>query len=140
MRISDWSSDVCSSDLFALDARTLADCAGVYDRAALIALPRPMRDAYVGDLHARLPAGCRGLLVTLEYPPHEKSGPPFPVDAAEVKRLYGRDWEIEQLERRNILASEPRFAEEGVTALHTAAWRLVKIANPGSLRERKRKT
>src|SRR3546814_18407849 len=114
MRISDWSSDVCSSDLFALDARTLADCAGVYDRAALIALPRPMRDAYVGDLHARLPAGCRGLLVTLESPPHEKSGPPFPVDAAEVQRLYGRHWELVQVGRRNILHAETPFAVEEI--------------------------
>src|SRR3546814_2606060 len=65
-------------DAFALDAQTLADCAAVYDRAALIALPRPMRDVYVGELHARLPVGCRGLLVTLEYPPDEKAGPPFP--------------------------------------------------------------
>src|SRR3546814_587756 len=62
-----------------------------------------MRDVYVGELHARLPVGCRGLLVTLEYPPDEKAGPPFPVDAAEVERLYGRDWEVEQLERRDIL-------------------------------------
>src|SRR3546814_15433813 len=121
MRISDWSSDVCSSDLFALDARTLADCAGVYDRAALIALPRPMRDAYVGDLHARLPAGCRGLLVTHESPPHEKSGPPFPLDAVEVKRLYGHDWENEQMEPRTNTAAEPSLAEEGGKSLHTAA-------------------
>lgn len=122
--------EIICGDAFALDARTLVDCAAVYDRAALIALPRPMRDAYVGELHARLPAGCRGLLVTLEYPPDEKAGPPFPVDAAEVERLYGRDWEVEQLERRDILASEPRFVEEGVTALHTAAWRLAKTSRP----------
>src|SRR3546814_15272344 len=95
-----------------------------------------MRDAYVGELHARLPVGCRGLLVTLEYPPDEKAGPPFPVDAAEVERLYGRDWEVEQLERRDILASEPGFTAEGVTALCTAAWQLVTVVTPGSLSER----
>src|SRR3546814_9161362 len=68
--------EIICGDAFALDAQTLADCAAVYDRAALIALPRPMRDVYVGELHARLPVGCRGLLVTLEYPPDEKAGPP----------------------------------------------------------------
>ncbi|HEY9541867.1 MAG TPA: thiopurine S-methyltransferase [Luteimonas sp.] len=125
--------EIICGDAFALDAQTLADCAAVYDRAALIALPRPMRDVYVGELHARLPVGCRGLLVTLEYPPDEKAGPPFPVDAAEVERLYGRDWEVEQLERRDILASEPGFTAEGVTALCTAAWQLVKVVTPGSL-------
>jgi len=120
--------EIICGDAFALDAQTLANCAAVYDRAALIALPRPMREAYVGDLHARLPAGCRGLLVTLEYPPHEKAGPPFPVDAAEVHRLYDRDWQVECIERRDILATEPRFAAEGVTALQTAVWRLEKQA------------
>lgn len=118
--------EIICGDAFALDAATLADCAAVYDRAALIALPRPMRDAYVGDLHARLPPGCRGLLITLEYPPHEKAGPPFPVDADEVRRLYARDWAIDCLERRDILASQPRFADEGVTELHTSVWNLTK--------------
>ena len=128
--------EIICGDAFALDAQALAGCAGLYDRAALIALPRTMRDTYVGETQARLPAGCRGLLVTLEYPPHEKAGPPFPVDAAEVERLYGRDWEIARIDRRDILASEPRFLEEGVTALHTAAWRLVKTAQPRFPRER----
>lgn len=118
--------EIICGDAFALDAATLAGCAAVYDRAALIALPRPMRDAYVGDLHARLPSGCRGLLITLEYPPREKAGPPFPVDADEVRRLYARDWAIECLERRDILASQPRFADEGVTDLHTTVWKLTK--------------
>ena len=116
--------EIICGDAFALDAQTLADCTAVYDRAALIALPQPMRDAYVRDLHARLPAGCRGLLVTLEYPPHEKAGPPFAVDAAEVHQRFGPRWDVELLERRDILHAEPGFVAEGVTALATAAWRL----------------
>lgn len=120
--------EIICGDAFALDAATLAGCAAVYDRAALIALPRPMRDHYVRRLHARLPAGCRGLLITLEYPPQEKAGPPFPVDADEVHRLYTHDWTMECLERRDILASQPRFVDEGVTALHTTAWRMTRRA------------
>ena len=116
--------EIIRGDAFALDTATLADCTAVYDRAALIALPRPMRDRYVGELHARLPTGCRELLVTLEYPEAEKAGPPFPVDAGEIRRLYARDWAIEFVERRDILASQPSFSAEGVTALHTAVWRL----------------
>jgi thiopurine S-methyltransferase len=118
--------EIICGDVFSLDAATLSGCAAVYDRAALIALPRAMRDTYVRDLHARLPAGCLELLITLEYPPQEKAGPPFPVDAAEVHRLYGRDWQVECIERRDILAAEPGFAAEGVTALHTSVWRLEK--------------
>jgi thiopurine S-methyltransferase len=116
--------EIIQGDVFGLDARTLASCDAVYDRAALIALPRSMRTPYVQELHAKLPSGCRGLLVALDYPPDERHGPPFPVDAGEVHRLYDRDWDVELLERRDILASQPGFIAEGVSALHTTAWRI----------------
>jgi thiopurine S-methyltransferase len=117
---------VCG-DAFALDAALLADCTGVYDRAALIALPPQMRQRYAADLYSKLPPGCRGLLVTLEYPQHQKDGPPFAVPQEEVDALYGRDWTIELLERRDILAAQPKFVDEGVTALDTVAYRLQRL-------------
>ncbi|MCL1633179.1 thiopurine S-methyltransferase [Luteimonas sp. SX5] len=113
-------------DAFALDTDALAACAGVYDRAALIALPADMRKRYVADLYARLPAGCHGLLITLEYPQHEKQGPPFSVTEDEVRALYQPDWGVETLERRDILAAQPSFVAEGVTALHTSVYRIVR--------------
>lgn len=116
--------ELICGDAFALDAQVLADCAAVFDRAALIALPPPLRERYIGELYARLPAGCRGLLITLEYPPHEKAGPPFAVDEAEVRRLYAPDWQVEVLERRAILEQQPAFIDEGVTALDTVVYRL----------------
>jgi thiopurine S-methyltransferase len=118
--------ELICGDVFALDADILAGCAGVYDRAALIALPNGMRQRYVEEVYARLPSGCRGLLVTLEYPPQQKDGPPFPVDEDEVRCLYARDWSVELLERQDILASQPGFLADGVTALHTAAYRLLR--------------
>jgi thiopurine S-methyltransferase len=118
--------ELICGDAFALDAATLADCTGVYDRAALIALPADMRERYVRNLQARLPGGCRGLLVTLDYPQQEKAGPPFSVQAEEVQALYDRDWQVECLERRDILAAQPAFVAEGVTRLHTSAYRIEK--------------
>ena len=114
---------VCG-DVFGLDAEALAGCDAVYDRAALIALPPDLRERYARELYARLPAGCRGLLVTLEYPQGEKQGPPFSVPETEVRMLYGRDWTVDLLERRDILAGQPGFVAEGVTALATVAYRL----------------
>ena len=114
---------VCG-DAFGLDAGVLAGCDAVYDRAALIALPPELRQRYARQLYACLPAGCRGLLVTLEYPQHEKQGPPFSVAETEVRALYGQDWDVALLERRDILARQPGFVAEGVTALDTAAYRL----------------
>ena len=118
--------ELIRGDAFALDAALLAGCDAVFDRAALIALPPELRRRYVRELYARLPAGCRGLLVTLEYPQHEKNGPPFAVHEDEVRELYGRDWSVELLERRDILAQQPGFVAEGVTALSTAVYRIVR--------------
>jgi thiopurine S-methyltransferase len=118
--------ELICGDAFGLDADVLVNCAAVYDRAALIALPPPLRRRYVHELHAQLPEGCRGLLITLEYPPHEKQGPPFSVREAEVRDLYGRDWQVQTLERRDILAQQPGFAAEGVSELETVAYRLAK--------------
>lgn len=116
--------ELICGDVFALDAAALADCAAVYDRAALIALPPPMRQRYVREVYTHLPAGCGGLLITLEYPQHEKNGPPFSVPEAEVRELYGSDWNIETLERRDILAEQPGFVAEGVSVLQTVVYRL----------------
>ena len=121
--IADGIELICG-DAFALDAEALADCEAVFDRAALIALPPALRQRYVGELYAALPRGCRGLLVTLEYPQAEKAGPPFSVDEPEVRALYQRDWTAAVLERADILASHPGFIAEGVTALATVANRL----------------
>lgn len=114
------------ADAFALDEAILFDCTAVYDRAALIALPPSMRQRYANELYARLPIDCRGLLITLEYPQQEKNGPPFSLEENEVRALFDRDWHIELLERRDILAEQPNFITEGVSALQTAAYRLLR--------------
>lgn len=116
--------EIIIGDVFALDHMALAECAGVFDRAALVALPPELRRRYVDAGWAALPPGCRGLLVTLEYPQAEKAGPPFAVDAQEVQALFGHAWAPTLLERSDILADEPRFAEAGASALATATWRL----------------
>ncbi|RPD86481.1 thiopurine S-methyltransferase [Luteimonas sp. 100069] len=113
-------------DAFALDAKTLADCAAVYDRAAMIALPPDLRRTYAATAWRDLPPGCRGLLITLEYPQAEKAGPPFAVDADEVAALLDRDWVVDVVERRDILTNEPGFVADGVTALSTAVYRVAR--------------
>jgi thiopurine S-methyltransferase len=118
------SIEIIHGDVFGLDAEALSACDGVFDRAALIALPPALRERYAGEVYARLPTGCTGLVVTLEYPQHEKDGPPFAVHGDEVLRLFGPDWRVECLERHDILESQPGFAAERVSALHTAIYRL----------------
>ncbi len=116
--------DLVEGDVFALADATLARMQAVYDRAALIALPTTLRRRYASQVYGRLPRGCRGLLITLEYPQEQMQGPPFSVAETEVRGLFAADWEVELLERRDILAQEPRFVADGVTALATAVYRL----------------
>ena len=116
--------EMICGDVFALDSEALAGCAGFYDRAALIALPAPLRQRYVDEVYAALPGGCRGLLVSLEYPPGELEGPPFAVDGTQVLALYQRDWSIAVMERQDILANQPAFQAQGLTSMHNTAYRL----------------
>jgi thiopurine S-methyltransferase len=112
-------------NFFDVAAEDLAGVGGVYDRAALVALPADLRARYAEHMAAILRPGTRMLLVTLEYPQEEMEGPPFSVPAEEVERLYGRLANVETLARTSILSREPRFAERGVTALHECAFRVM---------------
>lgn len=118
--------EIIVGDAFALDAELLAGCDAVFDRAALIALPPDLRTRYLRELYARLPNDCRGLLVTLEYPQQQKDGPPFSVAESEVRAGLAGTWDVAVIERRDVLANEPGFVADGVTALHTAAYRLLR--------------
>ena len=116
--------ELIAGDAFELDADVLAGCSAVYDRAALIALPPDLRQRYARTAWRRLPAGCTGLLVTLEYLQEQKDGPPFSVQEPEVRSLLEPEWSVSVLERRDILADEDRFSEAGVSALHTTVYRV----------------
>ncbi|QXH37175.1 thiopurine S-methyltransferase [Pseudomonas muyukensis] len=121
-----WRSDeleICCGDVFALGAEDLADCAGVYDRAALIALPAGMRERYMTLLGEKLPMACRGLLVTLDYDQALIDGPPFSVADAEVRAGFA-GWQVDEVEGREILDQSPKFLQAGVESLVERVYRL----------------
>lgn len=84
------------ADLFELPWEVFEGVAGVYDRAALIALPPPMRHRYAERLAQRLESGTEMLLVTLEY--EGESGPPFAVYENEVRRLFEPAFVVERID------------------------------------------
>jgi thiopurine S-methyltransferase len=89
---------------------------GVYDRAALIALPPPMRDRYCRHLLSLAPS-VPILLITLDHDPDEKEGPPFPVTPLEVHQRFDTTHTVEILESRDVLEKNPAFKSWGVRAL-----------------------
>jgi len=122
-----WAADeirILLGDFFALEPRHVADCAGIYDRASLIALPPAMRERYVRHLDAILPPGVRMLLVTLEYDQAVMPGPPFAVGEMEVRELFGQAQEVELLYTRDALSEESRWRERGLAWLLEKAYRL----------------
>jgi len=118
--------EVWCGDFFALDADALRDCTALYDRAALIALPPLMRARYTEHLNVLLGAGCKGLLITLDYDQTQKAGPPFAVIDDEVKLLLGAHWTLEVLEEHDVLGESWKFVQDGVTRLEERVYQLTR--------------
>lgn len=118
------SIELWCGDFFALGAEQVAACGGLYDRAALIALPAAMRQRYVEHLGRILPGGCEGLLISLNYPQGQMDGPPFAVADEEVRRLYGADWELECLGREDVRQRGWRFMTSDLDFLEESSYRL----------------
>jgi thiopurine S-methyltransferase len=99
-------------DVFALSARDLEGVQAIYDRAALIALPPDMRHNYANHLHAILPVNTQTLLVTIDYPQHQRSGPPFSVPNDEVHTLFGKAFDIELLFEEDVKGESERISDK----------------------------
>jgi thiopurine S-methyltransferase len=111
-------------DVFALSAEDVADCSALYDRAAVIALPAPMRERYAEHLQNILPAGLKGLLITLDYDQSQISGPPFSVDDAQVQHMFGGAWQMQVLESQDVLIDSGKFVQAGATRLEERVYRI----------------
>lgn len=116
--------EILQGDFFSVSAADASECHALYDRAALIALPPGMRDEYVAHLERILPARCEGLLVTLDYEQSRLDGPPFSVPEAEVRRRLALSWQVDMLEREDVLAKNWKFASRGLDGLHELVFRL----------------
>jgi thiopurine S-methyltransferase len=101
-------------DFFALTATDLTRVRGVYDRAALVALPPEMRRSYAHVIRERLPAAARILLVTFDYDPSKMPGPPHAVSLEEVRALYGDAFDVDVRFDSGRAAPPPPLAERGL--------------------------
>lgn len=110
-------------DFFALRAEDVADCVGLYDRAAVIALPVQMRARYMQLLSGLLPANSRGLVVTLEYDQSLLAGPPFSVRDEELRQGFA-GWQVDQLEAVEVIEGSPKFVQAGASSLLERVYRL----------------
>lgn len=130
-RFMHWeASDIAilCGDFFDLSAQDMRNVSAVYDRAALVALPPDLRKRYVNHLLQIVPANAQILLITLDYPQHEMTGPPFAVPLHEVTALFQAHAGITLLSQHNVLAQNPRFQERGLSRLEESVILLKTLA------------
>jgi thiopurine S-methyltransferase len=114
-------------DFFKLTRALLGPVAAVYDRAALISWTPDARAAYVKHLTSLTSPGTQTLLIAVEYPPEQMSGPPFPLTQRVIESLYADHHSIEVLGRHEILELEPRLKARGLTELREVCYRMTRL-------------
>ncbi|WP_340678145.1 thiopurine S-methyltransferase [Paraglaciecola sp.] len=88
--------DIVVGDIFTLTSHQLAKVDAVYDRAALVALPAPMRVQY-SQLIRTLTKHAPQLLICFNYEQTAMDGPPFSVVEHDIKQYYGQYYHCELL-------------------------------------------
>jgi len=93
--------DVYVGDVFKVTHELLGPVDAVFDRAALVALPKPMRDSYTKHI-AQLTHNAPQLLIVYEYDQSLMDGPPFSITEAEINKYYGRTHKFTLLESLKV--------------------------------------
>lgn len=100
-------------DFFKMESRALEGVTSIFDRAALVALPKEMRYKYVNHL-IKLTENLvkvREILITFEYDQKLAEGPPHSVSESEVRSLFKTADKVELFERHEDtdLKNLPKF-------------------------------
>jgi len=86
-RYSAENLDIFCGDIFHLSRKMLGPVDAVYDRAALVALPKDMRGRYTAHL-MEMTAQAPQLLICYDYDQNMMEGPPFSISNQEVRQHY----------------------------------------------------
>jgi len=119
--------EIYCGDFFSLTSKHLNNVKSVFDRKSLIALEPEVRQKYVKHLNDIISLGARILLVTLQYPQYQMSGPPFSVDKSEVESLFSMAFESRELRSFNDIENESKLTRAGVNYINNAAYYLRKV-------------
>ena len=119
--------EIYCGDFFSLTSKHLCGVKAVFDRKSLIALDRNLRQKYVKHLNDIISLGVRILLITLHYPKHQMSGPPFSVDKSEVESLFSMAFNYQELKPFQDIENGLKLASSGVDYIENAAYCLQKV-------------
>lgn len=124
-RYQRWSAagiTILVGDFFELTPQDLEGVTTIYDRAALVALPEPMREDYINQLQQIIAPESKILLITTSYPQQEMKGPPFSVDEPEIRGLYRPHWQVERLYTHNFPDDHPRLQNRGISRMEESVY------------------
>jgi thiopurine S-methyltransferase len=93
--------DIFLGDVLKLTRQQLGAVNAIYDRAALVALPKPIRKRYTAHL-LRLTKAAPQLLVSFEYDQSIRPGPPFSITNAEILEHYAKTFDIHLLSSASV--------------------------------------
>ena len=113
--------DIYVGDIFDLTPAMLGRVHGIFDRAALVALPPAMRARYTQHL-TELTRNAPQLLITFAYNQALMEGPPFSVNSDEVKRHYDARYKVVHL-----LTQPVAGGLRGIVDVTESAWVLKRL-------------
>lgn len=116
--------EIWQGDYFSIPKSAIGRIDGVYDRAALVAMPPAMQQAYAAKTAELVTAGTPMLLIAFDYDQSRMSGPPFSVPAERVRELYRADFDIAEIDRIDVLDIRSDLRQRGLTALTTIVMQL----------------
>ncbi|MEP2947847.1 MAG: thiopurine S-methyltransferase [Lentilitoribacter sp.] len=96
-RYSAQNIDIFVGDIFAISQQMMGKIDAIFDRAAMVALPKEMRKNYARHL-IRITCNAPQLLITFEYDTEGVSGPPHAIAREEVAAHYGDFYQTRTLE------------------------------------------
>lgn len=97
----------------------------IYDRAALVALPKKMRANYAKKNQDLLSKGGKIILISFEYDQDKISGPPHSVETDEIEKIYDQ-CSLEIFHKKTDTPNSPRFIESKIDRIIQKSYILTK--------------
>ncbi len=93
--------DIFVGNILDLSGQMLGSVDAIYDRAALVALPKEMRDRYTAHL-TKITDKAPQLLICYEYDQSLMAGPPFSISDKEVRQHYEDCYDLDLIASTNV--------------------------------------
>ncbi len=118
---------IFNRNIFSVQPEHIPTIDGIFDRAALVALPPHIRTQYTAHLLSLLKDGGTLLLITYDMPRPQDQGPPFVVRKDDVPMLFKQASSVELLkEIHNTPEDEPRLVARNVAWSKEHIWLIKK--------------